>query len=70
MLLPQSPEAFPPHQIREGVVSSIVNFGAFVDLGGVDGLIHVSELLQELVIWLTALVLQLPLLKRNVLNQA
>ena len=31
-------------QIREGVVSSIVNFGAFVDLGGVDGLIHVSEL--------------------------
>ena len=26
------------------VVSSIVNFGAFVDLGGVDGLIHVSEL--------------------------
>lgn len=31
-------------QIREGTVSSIVNFGAFVDLGGVDGLIHVSEL--------------------------
>ena len=31
-------------QIREGVVSSIVNFGAFVDLGGVDGLVHVSEL--------------------------
>jgi small subunit ribosomal protein S1 len=26
------------------VVSSIVNFGAFVDLGGVDGLVHVSEL--------------------------
>ena len=25
-------------------MSSIVNFGAFVDLGGVDGLIHVSEL--------------------------
>ena len=31
-------------QIRSGVVSSIVNFGAFVDLGGVDGLVHVSEL--------------------------
>lgn len=31
-------------QVREGTVSSIVNFGAFVDLGGVDGLIHVSEL--------------------------
>ena len=29
-------------QVRSGVVSSIVNFGAFVDLGGVDGLVHVS----------------------------
>ena len=29
---------------RKGKVSSIVNFGAFVDLGGVDGLVHVSEL--------------------------
>ncbi|MDR0945887.1 MAG: 30S ribosomal protein S1 [Bifidobacteriaceae bacterium] len=33
-----------PGQVRSGVVSSIVNFGAFVDLGGVDGLVHVSEL--------------------------
>ncbi|MDR1033289.1 MAG: 30S ribosomal protein S1 [Bifidobacteriaceae bacterium] len=31
-------------QIRTGVVSSITYFGAFVDLGGVDGLIHISEL--------------------------
>src|SRR3978361_1596792 len=31
-------------QVRKGVVSSVVNFGAFVDLGGVDGLVHVSEL--------------------------
>ena len=31
-------------EIRSGVVSSVVNFGAFVDLGGMDGLIHVSEL--------------------------
>ncbi|MCL2779990.1 MAG: 30S ribosomal protein S1 [Actinomycetia bacterium] len=31
-------------QVRNGVISSIVNFGAFVDLGGVDGLVHVSEL--------------------------
>ncbi|HRN28148.1 MAG TPA: 30S ribosomal protein S1 [Terrimesophilobacter sp.] len=31
-------------QVRKGVVSSIVNFGAFVALGGVDGLVHVSEL--------------------------
>jgi small subunit ribosomal protein S1 len=29
---------------RKGVISSVVNFGAFVDLGGMDGLIHVSEL--------------------------
>lgn len=33
-----------PGQVRRGVISSIVNFGAFVDLGGVDGLVHVSEL--------------------------
>jgi small subunit ribosomal protein S1 len=31
-------------EVRQGVVSSIVNFGAFVDIGGMDGLIHVSEL--------------------------
>lgn len=31
-------------EIREGTVSSVVNFGAFVDLGGMDGLVHVSEL--------------------------
>jgi small subunit ribosomal protein S1 len=33
-----------PGEIRTGVVSSVVSFGAFVDLGGMDGLIHVSEL--------------------------
>jgi 4-hydroxy-3-methylbut-2-enyl diphosphate reductase len=31
-------------QIREGVVVRLAEFGAFVDLGGVDGLIHNSEL--------------------------
>ncbi len=31
-------------EIRHGKVSSVVAFGAFVDLGGMDGLIHVSEL--------------------------
>ena len=31
-------------EIRRGKVSSIVKFGAFVDLGGIDGLVHVSEL--------------------------
>jgi small subunit ribosomal protein S1 len=33
-----------PGQRKKGVVSSVVSFGAFVDLGGMDGLIHVSEL--------------------------
>jgi small subunit ribosomal protein S1 len=33
-----------PGDVRDGVVSSVVNFGAFVDLGGMDGLVHVSEL--------------------------
>ncbi|MFF2780906.1 SAV_2336 N-terminal domain-related protein [Streptomyces sp. NPDC058052] len=31
-------------EMRTGVVSSIVNFGAFVDVGGLDGLVHISEL--------------------------
>ena len=33
-----------PGERRTGTVSSVVNFGAFVDLGGMDGLVHVSEL--------------------------
>ena len=37
-------ENLKPGENRKGVVSSVVNFGAFVDLGGMDGLIHVSEL--------------------------
>lgn len=31
-------------QVRSGVVSNLCDFGAFVDLGGVDGLVHLSEL--------------------------
>ncbi|HMB05325.1 MAG TPA: S1 RNA-binding domain-containing protein [Isosphaeraceae bacterium] len=31
-------------QVRQGVVRSIKDFGAFVDLGGVDGLLHVAEM--------------------------
>ena len=31
-------------EVRKGVVTGISNFGAFVDLGGADGLIHTSEL--------------------------
>jgi small subunit ribosomal protein S1 len=34
-------------EIRKGKVTSICSFGAFVDLGGADGLIHVSELAWE-----------------------
>jgi len=30
--------------ILPGTISSIVDFGAFVDLGGIDGLVHISEL--------------------------
>lgn len=33
-----------PGQRRTGIVRNIVDFGAFVDLGGIDGLIHISEL--------------------------
>ena len=31
-------------QVRQGVVKSLTDFGAFIDLGGVDGLLHVSEM--------------------------
>jgi small subunit ribosomal protein S1 len=31
-------------EIREGRVTSLTDFGAFVDLGGIDGLIHISQL--------------------------
>jgi len=33
-----------PGQIHEGVVRSLRDFGAFVDIGGVDGLLHVSQI--------------------------
>jgi small subunit ribosomal protein S1 len=31
-------------QIREGVVKNITDFGAFIDLGGIDGLLHITDL--------------------------
>ncbi|GFN23465.1 bifunctional 4-hydroxy-3-methylbut-2-enyl diphosphate reductase/30S ribosomal protein S1 [Thermanaeromonas sp. C210] len=37
-------DSLEPGQIRKGIVRRLTNFGAFVDLGGVDGLLHVSEL--------------------------
>lgn len=36
-----------PGQMREGIVRKLQDFGAFVDLGGIDGLIHVSQLSWE-----------------------
>jgi small subunit ribosomal protein S1 len=37
-------QALAEGQVRDGVVRSVRDFGAFVDLGGVDGLLHVSEM--------------------------
>ena len=37
-------EGLVPGHIRDGVVQRLTDFGAFVDLGGVDGLVHVSEI--------------------------
>lgn len=37
-------ESLKPGERRKGVVSSVVPFGVFVDLGGMDGLVHVSEI--------------------------
>src|SRR5690242_20196246 len=37
-------ERLQPGQVVEGQISNIVDFGAFVDLDGIDGLIHISEL--------------------------
>lgn len=37
-------ENIQPGQILEGVVQRLTDFGAFVDIGGVDGLVHVSEM--------------------------
>ena len=33
-----------PGEVREGTVISLADFGAFVDIGGADGLIHISEI--------------------------
>jgi len=33
-----------PGQIRKGVVKNIAEFGAFVDLGGIDGLLHITDM--------------------------
>src|ERR1700758_2089681 len=33
-----------PGQVRKGVVKNIAEFGAFVDLGGIDGLLHITDM--------------------------
>jgi small subunit ribosomal protein S1 len=33
-----------PGQVREGVVKNITDFGVFIDLGGVDGLLHITDM--------------------------
>ncbi|MCS7015140.1 MAG: 30S ribosomal protein S1 [Gemmatales bacterium] len=37
-------EELQPGQIRKGIVKSITDFGAFVDLGGMDGLLHITDM--------------------------
>ncbi len=37
-------EEIEPGQLRKGIVGNITDFGAFIDLGGVDGLVHVSDM--------------------------
>jgi small subunit ribosomal protein S1 len=33
-----------PQQLRKGIVKNIAEFGAFVDLGGIDGLLHITDM--------------------------
>lgn len=40
-------EALQPGEIIEGTVQRITDFGAFVDIGGIDGLVHISQLSHE-----------------------
>lgn len=37
-------EELTPGEIVEGTVQRLTNFGAFVDIGGIDGLVHISQL--------------------------
>ncbi|MBL4954121.1 30S ribosomal protein S1 [Neobacillus sp. OS1-32] len=40
-------EELQPGQVIEGTVQRITDFGAFVDIGGIDGLVHISQLSHE-----------------------
>ncbi|MEM8558930.1 MAG: 30S ribosomal protein S1 [Bacteroidota bacterium] len=37
-------DSMEPGQVLEGIVKNITNFGVFIDLGGVDGLLHITDL--------------------------
>ena len=37
-------ESIQPGQIRKGIVKKISDFGAFIDLGGLDGLLHITDM--------------------------
>jgi small subunit ribosomal protein S1 len=37
-------EEIQPGQVREGIVKNITDFGVFIDLGGVDGLLHITDM--------------------------
>ncbi|MCA8938685.1 MAG: S1 RNA-binding domain-containing protein, partial [Planctomycetes bacterium] len=37
-------EEIQPGEVREGIVKNIAEFGAFVDLGGIDGLLHITDM--------------------------
>ncbi len=41
---PRSSAAWHEGERREGVVKNITDYGAFVDLGGIDGLLHVTDM--------------------------
>ncbi|MGG0716678.1 30S ribosomal protein S1 [Robertmurraya massiliosenegalensis] len=40
-------DSLQPGQVIEGTVQRITDFGAFVDIGGIDGLVHISQLSHE-----------------------
>lgn len=40
-------ESLQVHQVLEGTVKRLADFGAFVDIGGIDGLVHISDLSWE-----------------------
>ena len=40
-------DSLAPGQVLEGTVQRITDFGAFVDIGGIDGLVHISQLSHE-----------------------